>query len=299
MALWKDRAYFYDSSCFWGRARPRNWFVYLAAWILRPLAKLVYRYKVVDAANLPEPGRPVVYAVNHVSFADPIALWFALYPHGGTRFLARSSLFRPVAGGAIARAGGIPIDPDSPDRTALKRAAAALKRGESVTIFPEGTRMNRPDKPYRPHAGLVLIANMGKAPIVPIGCSGTERIKPPGQKLVHFPRVYYKVGAAIDPKDAKYAALDKKERTARIVDDVMAQVFALRDTARCPQLAAGEGGAGESLDGGFDGGAGEGGAAAPARPSAGEEDARERAQSLRPSAGEGLAAGEGGGPDGA
>ena len=231
MALWRQREFFYDSPCFFGKRGLPNWFVYVAAYFLRPLCKLLFRYKLVDADKLPTPGQPAVYAVNHVSYADPLFLWVALYAHGGARFLARSSLFRPIAGGALARAGAIPIDPDSADRTALKRAAAALRRGEKIGVFPEGTRMNRPDKEYRPHAGVVLVANMGKAPIVPIGCSGTELIKPPGQRFFRFPRVCCKVGAPIDPKDEKYAALSKKERTQQVLDDVMAEVFSLRDEA--------------------------------------------------------------------
>ena len=231
MAFWRKREHFYDSPCFFGKQGARNWFVYVVAYFLRPLCKLLFRYKLVGTDKLPAPGTPVVYAANHVSYADPVFLWIALYTHGGTRFLARSSLFRPVAGGALARAGAIPIDPDSADRTALKRAAAALRRGETVAVFPEGTRMNSPEKEYRPHGGVVLVANMGKAKIVPIGCSGTEAIKPPGKLLFRFPRICCKVGEPIDPKDEKYAALPKKERTQRVLDDVMAEVFALRDEA--------------------------------------------------------------------
>ena len=157
----------------------RNWFIYVAAYLVRPIMKLVFRYKTIGRENIPRAGefgeQPVVFACNHVSFADPVILWSVLFAYGnGCRFLARSSLFRPVIGGLIARAGAIPIDPDTADRKALKRAASALKRGENLLIFPEGTRMNRPDKVYHPHAGVVLIANMGKAKIVPVGISGTE-----------------------------------------------------------------------------------------------------------------------------
>ena len=235
--LGKNREHFYDSPCFYGKEiggtkRVFNWFVYVAAYFLRPLFKLLFRFKVVDVQNLPQKGEAVVYAINHVSYADPAIGWTALYRYGGARFLARSSLFKPFAGGALARAGAIPIDPESADRKALKRAVAALKRGESVAIFPEGTRMNSPEKKYNPHAGVVLIANMGKAKIVPIGCNGTDRIKPPGKFFFRFPRVYFKVGQAIDPKDEKYQKLDKKIRTQAVLDDVMGEVFAMRDSAR-------------------------------------------------------------------
>ena len=209
----------------------RNWFIYVAAYLVRPIMKLVFRYKTIGRENIP---RAVVFACNHVSFADPVILWSVLFAYGnGCRFLARSSLFRPVIGGLIARAGAIPIDPDTADRKALKRAASALKRGENLLIFPEGTRMNRPDKVYHPHAGVVLIANMGKAKIVPVGISGTERIMPYGKpKFLRFPRIYCNFGEPIDPKDPAFAELPKKERSMAVANAVMDRCFELRDEAR-------------------------------------------------------------------
>ena len=216
----------------------RNWFIYVAAYLVRPIMKLVFRYKTIGRENIPRAGefgeQPVVFACNHVSFADPVILWSVLFAYGnGCRFLARSSLFRPVIGGLIARAGAIPIDPDTADRKALKRAASALKRGENLLIFPEGTRMNRPDKIYHPHAGVVLIANMGKAKIVPVGISGTERIMPYGKpKFLRFPRIYCNFGEPIDPKDPAFAELPKKERSMAVANAVMDRCFELRDEAR-------------------------------------------------------------------
>ena len=216
----------------------RNWFIYVAAYLVRPIMKLVFRYKTIGRENIPRAGefgeQPVVFACNHVSFADPVILWSVLFAYGnGCRFLARSSLFRPVIGGLIARAGAIPIDPDTADRKALKRAASALKRGENLLIFPEGTRMNRPDKVYHPHAGVVLIANMGKAKIVPVGISGTERIMPYGKpKFLRFPRIYCNFGEPIDPKDPAFAELPKKERSMAVANAVMDRCFELRDEAR-------------------------------------------------------------------
>ena len=209
----------------------RNWFIYVAAYLVRPIMKLVFRYKTIGRENIPRAGefgeQPVVFACNHVSFADPVILWSVLFAYGN------GSLFRPVIGGLIARAGAIPIDPDTADRKALKRAASALKRGENLLIFPEGTRMNRPDKVYHPHAGVVLIANMGKAKIVPVGISGTERIMPYGKpKFLRFPRIYCNFGGPIDPKDPAFAELPKKERSMAVANAVMDRCFELRDEAR-------------------------------------------------------------------
>lgn len=238
----KRREECYDGAVWVPYGKLLNWFIYVAAFIVRPVMKLCFRYKVIGKENLPKPGdAPVVFACNHVSFADPVIMWCMLYSQcRGSRFLARSTLFKPVMGGLIARAGAIPIDPESADRKAIKRAAAALKRGEHLLIFPEGTRMNKPDKVYKPHAGVVLIAQMGKAKVVPVGISGTERIMPYGKpKFLRFPKVVFNVGAPIDPKGERFADVPKRERADAVAAAIMDEAFALRDEAAGKQREAG------------------------------------------------------------
>lgn len=234
MGWLKDRREkFYDGAIWVPKPRVYNWFVYVAAYIARPVVKLWTRYTAKGLENVPEEGGPYVYACNHVSFMDPLVMWSILYAHrGGSRFLARTSLFKPILGGWIARGGAIPVDPDSADRTSVKRAAACLKRGENVLIFPEGTRMNRPDKVYRPHAGVVLIAQMGKAQIVPVGIEGTQKIMPYGKPFVRFPHVYVNFGEPIDPKGPEFADVPKRERSKAVLDTVMDEIYRLRGSAK-------------------------------------------------------------------
>lgn len=225
----------FDGPVWLPRKSAHNWFIYVAAYLVRPFFKLLFRYRAHGLENFDMDEGPYIFACNHVSFADPIILWFILYRKGigGSRFLARSSLFRPLIGGAMARAGAIPIDPDTADTRAVKRAARCLKRGENMLIFPEGTRMNTPEKTYHPHAGVVLIARMGKAKIVPVGISGTEKIMPYGKpKFIRFPRVDVNFGVPIDVKSPRYADIPKHDRPDAITRDVMDECFRLRDTAR-------------------------------------------------------------------
>ncbi len=225
---------FFDKGTWVPKGKPRNWFIYVIGYFIRPVFKICFRYRVKGAEKLRALGdEPVVFVQNHISYADPCITYVSLYSHaGGTRVLARSSLYRPVVAALLARAGAIPIDPDSADRTAVKRAAACLKRGENLLIYPEGTRMNRPDKEYHPHAGAVLIANMGKARIVPIGIKGPEKIMPYGKpKFIRFPRIYLNVGDPIDPKDKRFEQYPKKERSNAIINEIMDIVFKLRDEA--------------------------------------------------------------------
>lgn len=214
--------------------RTPNWFLYIAKYVIRPASHLLYRMEVRGRENIPAPGEePVVFVANHVSYADPVVLWCSTPPRI-IRFLARSSLWRiPVFRGIISRAAAIPVDPDSADRKAIKRAVAALKRGECIGVFAEGTRMKSSDKVFNPHAGFVLIAQMGCAKVVPVGITGTDRIAPPNKRLWRLPKVTVTFGTAIDL--TSFSDLPKGERTQAIVDETMRRVFALRDAAdTCP-----------------------------------------------------------------
>lgn len=225
----------FDNGVWVPRGRLHNWFVYVAAYIIRPILYLCFRWKVKGAENLEALGdEPVVYVCNHVSYADPAVHWCAFYGlRHPSRILARNTLFKPVIGPLFARVGAIPINPDSPDRTAVKRAVACLKRGESVLIYPEGTRMNKPGKSYHPHAGAILIANMGRVRVVPIGLEGTQKIMPYGKpKFIRFPRVYFNIGKPIDPRGERFADLPKKGKSEAIIEEIMGEVFFLRDTAK-------------------------------------------------------------------
>lgn len=231
----RSREQIYDNGIWVPPGKPRNWFVYVAAYVIRPLAKILFRYTVKGVQNLKDLGdEPVVFVSNHMSYMDPVIMWCSFYGLDvRMRILARASLFKPFFGGLLARVGAIPIEPESADRTAIKRAAACLKRGENLLIYPEGTRMNKPDKVYHPHAGAILIANMGKARIVPVGVSGPERIMPYGKpKFIRFPRCYVNVGTPVDPKDPRFEEHPKKERSEAIIAEIMQEVFRLRDDAR-------------------------------------------------------------------
>ena len=210
--------------------KPRTWLLSACRAVVVPLAKLLFRVEARGFENVPgkEDG-PVLFVANHVSYFDPVALWVAAQPLN-TRFIARANLWRvPIFKGMLSRVGAIPVEPESADTKAIKRAAAILKRGETACIFAEGTRMRTPDKVYKPHAGFVLIANMGKAKIVPVGITGTERIRPYNKPFLRFPKLTVTFGKPISVSD--YKALPKETRTQTIVNDTMSSVFALRDSA--------------------------------------------------------------------
>jgi 1-acyl-sn-glycerol-3-phosphate acyltransferase len=120
-------------------------------------------------------GEPVVFMANHESWLDIPALLAAIPVQ--VRFLAKKSLFKvPFLGWAISAMGFIPVDREN-RRFAVRsfeEAAARIRRGRSVLLFPEETRST--DGNLLPlQRGGFLIAIKAGIPIVPVGIEGAGR----------------------------------------------------------------------------------------------------------------------------
>lgn len=133
--------------------------------IMRGLGLLTWELH--DGNRLHEPGR--LFIANHPSLIDVIFL-VALIPD--VNCIVKGSLFRnPCMRGAVSGAGYIAND-NSVDMIAA--AAECLRRGESLIVFPEGTR-TLPGQPPLFQRGAAYIALRAGAPICPI----TIRCTPP------------------------------------------------------------------------------------------------------------------------
>src|SRR5579872_3292272 len=85
-------------------------------------------------------GRAVVFMANHQSNCDPPAIVGVLPP---VLILVKEEFFRvPVLGRAMRLRGFIPVDRRTREKSikSIDAAAAALARGHSFLVFPEGTR---------------------------------------------------------------------------------------------------------------------------------------------------------------
>ncbi len=137
---------------------------------------------------------PVVFMANHESWLDIPALLVAI--PGQVRFLAKRSLFGiPFLGWAMRAMGFIPVDREN-RRTAIKsfdEAAARIRAGRSVLVFPEETRT--PDGSLLPfQRGGFLIALKAGLPIVPVGIEGARRVLAKGSYLVRPGRIVVRFG---------------------------------------------------------------------------------------------------------
>ena len=147
---------------------------WLVRGILQPFFHVYFRLSRIGREHIPAEG-PVILASNHRSFLDPFVI--AVMARRPIYFVAKKELFvnRPVAW-LLGALGAFPIDRHGGDEGAMATARAILERGESVLIFPEGTRI-RPGALGRSKRGVGRLALESGAPVVPIAVFGTEAVR--------------------------------------------------------------------------------------------------------------------------
>ncbi len=189
---------------------PRGDWTRRGAWVWARIIlwSALIRVKVEGAARVPR-DRPVVFMANHESWLDIPVLLVAI--PGQVRFLAKKSLFSiPFLGWAMRSMGFIPVDREN-RRTAIRsfeEAAARIRAGRSVLVFPEETRTS--DGGLLPfQRGGFLIALKAALPIVPVGIDGARRCMPkhnylvrPGKITVRFGDPIPTAGRAVSEKTA-------------------------------------------------------------------------------------------------
>lgn len=146
-----------------------------------------------EAGGAPAGGH-YIFMANHQSLFD-IPVLLATLP-GQTRFLAKQSLFRiPLFGWAIRAGGFIPVDREdrSRAREVFRAAAARLRAGTSVLVFPEETR-SRDGRLLPFQRGGFLLAIKSGLPIVPVGIAGTLGVQAKGRLRIHPARVRVRYG---------------------------------------------------------------------------------------------------------
>lgn len=166
--------YFYK---FHERARTKgvNRVMHTIAWlILFPFFRTYFRLKRIGREHVPADG-PIIFASNHRSFLDPFII--GSMTRRPLFYVAKMELFRkPLQGWFLNSLGAIPVMRDQSDQELLKTVRAILDRGDSLVIFPEGTRI-RPGSLGRPRRGVGRFALETGVPIVPVALIGTENIR--------------------------------------------------------------------------------------------------------------------------
>ncbi|HEY0259553.1 MAG TPA: lysophospholipid acyltransferase family protein [Lacisediminihabitans sp.] len=169
---------------------------------LTPIARLMFRPRVIGRSNVPKRG-PVVIASNHRSFADSIVI--TLLAPRSVSFLAKSSYFTGTGfRGWLSRVfflgvGAIPVERGAGQaaQDALEHGLEVLTNGEAFSIYPEGTR-SLDGRLYKGRTGVAWLALTSGAPVVPVALTGTEDLQPVGSRIPHAAKVTIEFGAPLD-----------------------------------------------------------------------------------------------------
>ncbi|MEK1907210.1 MAG: lysophospholipid acyltransferase family protein [Pseudomonas sp.] len=190
----------------------------LTAFAITSAARLLTGARALWLGSTAQPVQRLYYA-NHSSHGDFVLLWASLPAE-----LRRST--RPVAGADYWQKGGlrsflinevfngvlVDRDRSNPEHNPLQPMLDALEQGDSLIIFPEGTR-NLGDEPLLPFkSGIFHLAKAApQVELIPVWIANLNRVMPKGRALPLPLLCTLSFGAALAPIDgeAKSAFLER------------------------------------------------------------------------------------------
>ena len=180
--------------------------------ILHVVYKFLFRIEKINEENLPM-DEPTIVCANHLNTWDAVGL--VVCSRRRIKFIAKEDLFNNGFLNWIAHVFDvIPIKRGMRDMEAMKRCIKCLKNGETLGLFPEGTRKGL-EKGAKVQNGAAYMALKTKVKVVPVGIQGS--FKP-------FTKVYLNYGKPIDfsEYDNKYPEKEKLDQaTKEIMDNII------------------------------------------------------------------------------
>lgn len=174
--------------------------------------KIMHRVKIEGQENIPL-DEPLIYCGNHRTYLDPPLIVVTAKRH--VRFMAKIELKKNPFFAFLGKVfDGIYVNRDSKDITAIKTVLKALKNGECVALFPEGTR-NGIEKGEKVKEGAAFFALRSGVKVMPCGISGGTG---------KFSKVTIRYGKPLD-----FSSYDKNDKDVldKITDEIMENIIDL------------------------------------------------------------------------
>ena len=176
-------------------------------------------------------SRPHMYAFNHLSALDIPVVYVTMPVH--FRIMAKEELFRyPFMGWHLRRSGQVSIERENAisSMRSLNKAAASLKGGMPLVVFPEGGRSaNGQLQPFLP--GVFYVAIKSGVDVVPMAMIGTYEMLPMDTFHIMPRPVDVLVGEPISSAGYTIREMDK---LAAKVEKAVAELYYSRSEVRPP-----------------------------------------------------------------
>lgn len=222
----------------------RGWAFGFCVLVLEPPLLVLTRRRWHGGEHIPARGGCVL-AVNHISHVDPVTCAHFVYAWGRiVRFLTKAEIFDvPFVGRVVRSAQQIPVYRLTTDAAqSFAAAVEAVRQGECVVVYPEGTITREPDLwPMTGKTGAARIALAAGVPVIPVAQWGAHEILPPYTTRPHLlPRktISMTAGPPVRLDDLAGRSLTPevlREATTRIMDDVTGLLEQIRG-ARAPAV---------------------------------------------------------------
>lgn len=200
--------------------KPLNRFFSFIYVVVGFVADILHPVSVEGLETLPRSG--VLLCPNHASNWDPILVALKLPRNYRLHLMAKESLFRnPILGWILRKVGAFPVNRGGTDIQSVKLAIQAIKSGDNLLIFPEGTVIRNgigvaDNLPAHAKGGVAVIGVRTGATLVPVFVDGPK-------KLFHRTRIIF--GAPIQP--VYTGRHGTAEEMQSIADEVLAAAYAL------------------------------------------------------------------------
>ena len=160
--------------------------------------KFILNIRVCGRKNIPTDTTGYLIVSNHICWIDPIIVCSGFRQK--IHIMAKKELFKiPVLAPLIRALGAYPIDRSGGNTGTIKDTIKMLKDGDSVCIFPQGTRRRGQtisETPLKP--GAAMIALKAGVPILPV------RIVMKGERYRPFRRNKLVIGRPITLEELGY-----------------------------------------------------------------------------------------------
>lgn len=188
------------------------------ALLFRPL----FRTRVVGRRLRPRlPRGGVLLCPNHQSYLDP-AFVQLVTPRRVTFVMTNAFYASRYARWFFRLVGALPVGSGRLALTTTRRAAALLRMGRTLVVFPEG-KLSVDGALNPAQRGIALLARRGRVPVVPVAIEGSRDAWPRGAKWLRRADVRLAFGDPMrcGPEGGRVA-------DQRFADDVMARVAELK-----------------------------------------------------------------------
>jgi 1-acyl-sn-glycerol-3-phosphate acyltransferase len=189
----------------------------------RFLMSVLCRIEVTGRENVPPYG-PYFIAFNHIDTLDA-PLMVVFWPHVPEGITAAENYSHPIVGTLMRMYGAIPIKRTSYDREALEKGLEVIKSGSPLVVAPEGTRRRQPGM-RQAKPGIAFLAMKAKAPIVPVGITGTETWIPSWKKF-RRPRITMNIGKPFSLPEEPLAREQRQAKLEEYTTLIMKRIAAL------------------------------------------------------------------------